>query len=294
MTCTCNPLRSGTWHYTDCPAFSGAASTGEPPLKAAVSALLNFNSECYPYDEAATLAGIIGVPIPNFEGWPTSAKKAYKAARPSGPSTPKEPEHRCMYCGKNIFNESGHWVSRDRDFRRCYSKGRKNGEESHAPEPVAGTQVESLHDKNGHRINFDGSLAYDPECTVCERPRVAGTASAPQDLTKLGNVQLLDEFRLMAVRLSKTNDEATLRFVQAVQVELLSRLAAPSVAGTPAVARCPKCGGTKFSWIRGYTSAHCYGCKADFETIFLKDFAQFFSAQPLRTPPDSHLGAVRA
>ena len=37
----------------------------------------------------------------------------------------------------------------------------------------ASTGEQPRHDKNGHLINGDGSLTYDPECTVCNNPRSA-------------------------------------------------------------------------------------------------------------------------
>ena len=68
--------------------------------------------------------------------------------------------------------------------------------------------------------------------------------------------------------------------------------AAPSVAGTPAVARCPKCGSCEldfgFKWFTPHVK--CVLCGADIGINNpLLDFAQFFPSQPLRTPPSPEL-----
>jgi hypothetical protein len=195
----------------------------------------------------------------------------------SEPSAPKvePPTMICDCCGDQMLDRGGFWD--------CFNCG--HNREKAAPEPVAGTQVEkdAVCDQYG--------FGTTPE-------RVAGTASAPQDLLNEIRRQFIckidlpdfDEFLRNRVvvspepnwpSLDSESGDFTDGWNQAIELcrKAFNNWAAPSVAGTPSVARCPKCQSTNLGIL-------CRDCrKAGYSDSSPADFAQFFPSQPLRTPP---------
>lgn len=181
------------------------------------------------------------------------------------------------------------------------------------PEPVAGTQVEPPIGTGTYR-----STDIDPRVTIdyvsaksapLVGHQVAGQASS-DDLREALSVHFLggttaEETKAAGTNLSTSLDYSPVSIVaetvSAPQCRICKEvkshgnhrffargthefepisLSAPSVAGTPAVARCPKCEGTKFGWIKVY----CRDCNKVHE-LRGRQMEQFFPAQPLRTPP---------
>jgi len=137
-------------------------------------------------------------------------------------------------------------------------------------EPSA-PKVEPLCDCNKCRLARGAHPFFDGNHDACSKPEpVAGTqVELPECHRRCGDPYL-----------GNSHHPDCERSAWEAEQETVFRVAGTASAPQVAVARCPKCEGTKFGWIKVY----CLDCNKVHE-LRGRQMVQFFPAQPLRTPP---------